>query len=66
LAFFLSIPDPLNCMVVQWVPCCSFPNGIMLRSLHVALELIHTKVHSLVLGVLKGVTYIDRVHGLCN
>jgi hypothetical protein len=66
LAFFLSIAGPLNRIVIQWVPCCSFPNSIMLHSFHVILELIHVKVYSLILGVLKGVVHINRVPGLYN
>jgi hypothetical protein len=66
LAFILSIAGPLNYIVVKWALCHSFPYGIMSFSFHVVLELIHVKVHSLVLGVLEGVIHIDRVHGLCN
>jgi hypothetical protein len=66
LAFILSIEGSLNYMAVQWVLRYSFPNDIMPRSFHVVLQLIHVKVHSLILGVLEGVVYINRVHGLCN
>jgi hypothetical protein len=66
LAFILSIALSLNCIAVQWVPCCSFSYGIMPHSFHVVLELIPAKVHSLMLGVLEGVIHIDRVHGLYN
>jgi hypothetical protein len=66
LAFIFSITGPLNCMVRQLVLCCSFPNGIMTRSFHMVLKLIHMKVHSLVPGVLEGVVDIDRVHELYN
>jgi hypothetical protein len=29
LAFILSFAGPLNCMVVEYAWCCSFPNGIL-------------------------------------
>jgi hypothetical protein len=59
LTFVLAIVGFLNRVAVQRVLVHDFPDSIMLYAFLVVLELIYTKVHSFILGILEVVIYID-------
>jgi hypothetical protein len=58
LTFLLTIAGLLNSMAVEQVLGHDFPDSIMPYAFHIVLELIHAKIHSLILGVLEGVIHI--------
>jgi hypothetical protein len=66
LWFVFSIAILLNHVVIQWVLSGGCSQSIIPCFFHAVLQLIHVKLHSLILGILEGVIHIDRVHRLHN